>query len=65
MGGRLMPFMEERSFTNYLPACAINNCLMQKYNLPTNLDYRTFCTTNGMRVMADLEQGRVCRSPYQ
>lgn len=65
MGGRLMPFMEERSFTNYLPSCAIDSCLMHKYATPTNWQYRRYLQENGTRVMADLEQGRACRSALQ
>ena len=58
----LMPFMENRALTNYLPSCCLNTCLMHKYGTPTNYDYRQFVLQNGDRVMADLRAGTVCHS---
>ncbi|RYF03205.1 MAG: hypothetical protein EOO40_12460 [Deltaproteobacteria bacterium] len=60
-----MPFMEQRAFTNYLPSCDVDACLMQRYGAHNSAEYRRFCTAHGLRVMADLGQGKVCWSPRQ
>lgn len=56
--------MEQRSFTNYLSAGAVDACLMQRYNTPTLAEYRAYVKKNAATVMVDLS-GPLCHSKLQ
>lgn len=64
MSPALQPFMEHR-ITNYLPSCAIDKCLMHKYNTLTQAQYRDYVKHHAEQVMADLQNPSVCHSRLQ
>ena len=65
MSPAIQPFMEQRSFTNYLPSCAINECLMHRYKVGTQAEYRDYVKHHASQVMTDLQDARVCHSRLQ
>lgn len=65
MGGRLMPFDSSRDFTNYLPACQWDCCLMQRYGCVDQNQYRAYVQKHSGQVLADLRDPAVCHSRLQ
>lgn len=65
MTGRLMPFDTSRDFTNYLPACSWENCLMLRYGCTDQTQYRAFLREHGDQVMADIRNPAICHSRLQ
>lgn len=57
-----MPAMDSRDFTNYLPACCLDQCLMLKYGTLNPNQYRAFIQNHGSEVMADVRNNIVCTS---
>lgn len=62
MGPALMPYDTSRDFTNYLPACSYESCLMKRYGCNSNTMYRSFVKANSERVLRDLHDTSVCHS---
>ena len=55
-----MPFDVSRDFTNWLPACAYEPCLMRMYNCQNQHQYKQYLQANADRVMSDLQTPVFC-----